>query len=261
MPELPDVEIFKKEAEKASRAKVTACEIRDASFVKVSKKELEKHVKGKKLNRIQRKGKNLYLGTSDHHAVALHFGMTGTLEYEPSKKEASKYMKCSFELDNNHRLVYASKRKLGSIKLIEDLEKHMEREDLGPDALEIKETDFLELLKNSSAMIKSFLTDQSQIAGIGNVYGDEILFQAHIHPRQKASTLTGHQGKKLYKQMQKVLKTAIDKQADVSRFPSSWLSGRRKAGEKCPGCKGEIEKVKISGRTGYFCPECQKESQ
>lgn len=260
MPELPDVEMFRKEAEKASRAKVTGIEVQDASFVKISKKDLEKQIAGKKFNRILRKGKNLFLGTSDHHAVAFHFGMTGFLGYEQNDEEVSKYMKCSFELDNNHRLIYASKRKLGSIKLIEDLEEHLKKLDVGIDALEIKETDFLDQLKNSNAMIKSFLTDQAEIAGIGNVYGDEILFQSHIHPRQKANTLSPEQGKKLFKQMQKVLKTAINRQADVSRFPASWLAPRRKAGEKCPGCKGEIEKVKISGRTGYYCPECQKEN-
>ncbi|MFW6275068.1 MAG: DNA-formamidopyrimidine glycosylase family protein, partial [bacterium] len=72
MPELPDVEMFKKEARKASRATIKGCEVSDASFVKASKKELEKQLTGKKFSTILRKGKNLYLGTSDHHAVALH---------------------------------------------------------------------------------------------------------------------------------------------------------------------------------------------
>lgn len=259
MPELPDVEIFKKEAQKASGAKIKGCEVSDASFVKASKKELEKQLNGKKFSTIFRKGKNLYLGTSDHQAVALHFGMTGFLEYKKSSQEVSRYMKCSFDLDNDHRLYYASKRKLGSVRLIEDLEAHLEKQDLGPDALEINQKEFIERLQNSNAMIKSFLTDQSEIAGIGNVYGDEILFQAHIHPRQKAGSLSSAQAKDLYQKMQKVLKTAINKKADVSAFPKSWLSPHRKAGEKCPDCKGKIEKVKISGRTGYYCPQCQKE--
>jgi formamidopyrimidine-DNA glycosylase len=100
--------------------------------------------------------------------------------------------------------------------------------------------------------------NQSALCGIGNVYADEILFQACIHPRQKASELTEKQQGELYKQMDKVLKTAIKNQADISQMPDNFLLPKRKEGEKCPRGKGKVEKIKISGRSGYYCPDCQE---
>jgi formamidopyrimidine-DNA glycosylase len=134
----------------------------------------------------------------------------------------------------------------------------MKEKKLGPDALAINKKDFTALLENSKSMVKTVLTDQSAIAGIGNVYADEILYQAKVHPREKASQLPGKKRNTVFDKIQEVLKTAIEKNADVSELPENFMLPVRKKGNECPLCKSKIETTKISGRTTCFCPSCQK---
>ncbi len=260
MPELPDVEVFKKAADKSIGSKVENIVVKDEKFIDASKNSLGRHIKNQKIKKTLRRGKYLFIVLDNKYALALHFGMTGYLSHDTTDSETPSYAKCIFELRNNHQLSYVSKRKLGKVEITDDIEKYIEEQDLGPDALDISKSDFLSKMNESKASIKSFFMDQSILCGIGNVYADEILFHACIHPAQKAHKLTEKQGEELYKQMGRVLKIAIKKQADVSRMPDDFLLPKRKEGEKCPQGKGKIKKIKISGRTGYYCPDCQKKN-
>lgn len=257
MPELPDVEIFRQEAEKAAGQVIESVDINDSDFLDTSQARFNKYLSGNKLKDTFRRGKYLFLFTENKHAVVMHFGMTGYLKYAARNKDAPGYAKCSFNLENDHRLYYVSKRKLGQVELTDELENFLVEHELGPDALEINKEDFMNALKKSRSMVKSFITDQSVIAGIGNVYADEILFQSRIYPKQPSDEITEAQGREIYDQMRSVLKTAIKKHADVSKLPDSFLLPRRREGEKCPVCKGKVKKIRISGRTGYYCPDCQ----
>ncbi len=261
MPELPDVEIFRQEADKALDSVVESVDTTDTGFVDAAKNGLTRHLPGNKLKKTLRRGKYLFLFTEKKYAVAMHFGMTGYLQYANKKSETPKYVKCIFDLDNDHRLFYVSKRKLGSIEITGNVDEFIRYHDIGPDALEIGEKDFMDAIKNSRSGIKSFLTNQSLISGIGNIYADEILFQARIHPKQPTGRLKEPQIKDIYEQMVRVLETAIEKHADTDKFPDTFLLPRRKEGEECPSCGGEIEKIRISGRTGYYCPDCQSKSE
>ncbi len=260
MPELPDVENYKIEAEKAVGSAIRSIDITDKKFVDLKKSDLDKYFIGKKIKDLKRQGKFLFLETEGGNAIAIHFGMTGTLEFDDSNQEVPRYAKCIFQLENDRRLVYSSRRKLGKVEIATDTEQYIHDRELGQDALEISKTGFIEALKKSRSSIKGFLTNQSVIAGIGNVYADEILFQSRIHPREQTKDLSDKQIGELYGKMKKVLEKAIEKQADVSRLPGSWLLPRRKEGEECPQCSGRVEKIKISGRNGYYCPDCQEKS-
>ncbi len=258
MPELPDVEVYKKAADKSIGQKVEDITVKDEKFTDATKNSLGRHVKSHEIKNNLRRGKYLFIEMDNRHALVLHFGMTGFLSYMATDSETPSYAKCIFKLSNDHKLVYVSRRKLGKIEMTDDIEKYIEEQELGPDALDINKTDFLSKIKDSKATAKSFFMNQKILSGIGNVYADEILFQACIHPGQKANKLTEKEGEELYKQMGEVLKTAIKQQADVSRMPDDFLLPKRKEGEKCPNGKGKIKKIKISGRTGYYCPDCQK---
>ncbi len=258
MPELPDVEIYKKTADKSIGRKVDDILVKDEKFIDASKNSLGKYIKSKEIKKTLRKGKYLFVEMDNKYALALHFGMTGDLQYTKTDSKSPSYAKCILELSNDHKLIYISKRKLGKVELTNDIEEYIKKQDLGPDALDISQTEFLSKMNKSRATIKSFFMDQSTMCGVGNVYADEILFHACIHPGEKANKLSEKQGKELYKQMGRVLKTAIKKEADVSRMPDDFLLPKRKEGEKCPKGKGRIKKIKISGRTGYYCPDCQK---
>ncbi len=261
MPELPDVEIFKKEAGKAKNAKVKSTEVKGTKVLNVSQSELKSFLEDKKIEDISRRGKHLFLKVGKNQALVMHFGMTGELQYAKNGDNAPDYAQCVFNMENEDALYYISKRKLGRIDVAEDIDEYIKKSGLGPDAMQISKEEFLEKLKNSNSGIKSFLMDQSLISGIGNIYSDEILFQSKLNPRFKAKKLSSQQAEELYDQMMHVLETAIEKQADVSRFPDSFLLPHRKEGNKCPRCNGEIQKISVSGRTGYYCPDCQQSNQ
>ncbi len=191
MPELPDVEIYRQEAEKARNTGIESFKIEDRKFVGISKKEFKKKLKGEKFKKTIRRGKYLFLSTGKEKAVVMHFGMTGALKYLRESEDTPEYTKCSFGFMNKHKLHYISKRKLGHVEFTDNLKEFIEEKELGPDALEINEKEFIALLKDKKSMVKIALTDQSVISGIGNVYADEILFHCKIHPQQKTTDLFG----------------------------------------------------------------------
>ncbi len=165
------------------------------------------------------------------------------------------------DFTNDHSLAYVSQRRLGRVDLTNDLEDFAKEQELGPDALDsgFDLDDYRRVLTRGGGSIKSALMNQKRIAGIGNIYADEILFQSRIHPDKRASEVTDSQLKALSKAIPEVLKTAIERGADPSRFPANYLLPQRETGSTCPVCGGKVKEIKISGRTAYFCPKCQSD--
>jgi formamidopyrimidine-DNA glycosylase len=257
MPELPDVEMFRKEAEKCRNSEFEQFEIKDHDFIDMKESDFRKKLKGQKFEQTMRQGKTLFLLADNNAAVVMHFGMTGELKYLIEGGEIPEYTKCTFGFRNSHALHYLSKRKLGHVELTNDINDYIKKNELGIDALEISENEFISRLKGKKSMIKSAITDQSIISGIGNIYSDEILFQSRIHPQKKANDLSESDLKNLFTNTRKVLKKAIEKEVDVSGFPADYLLPHRKEGRDCPKCNGKIKKIKVAGRAGYYCPSCQ----
>lgn len=261
MPELPEIALFKKYVDATSlHKKIAGLSVPDASLLQSPNKEFEKALVGKDFKESSRIGKYLFLNTSGKAVLVLHFGMTGELEYYKNQ-DPPKYAKLIFHFANGYQLAYSCRRKLGKIFLAESIEEFKEAHELGTDALELEEKEFLEIMDEKSGSVKGALTDQHVIAGIGNVYSDEMLYQCKIHPKTKTDKLSDSEKKQLYKEMKKVLNMAIDKEGERSEFPKDYLISHRKEGEKCPKCSGKIEMIKVSGRSTYFCPKCQKEKE
>lgn len=261
MPELPEIALFKKYVDATSlHKKITGLSVPDASLLQSPKKDFEKALVGKDFEESARIGKYLFLSSSGKVVLVIHFGMTGELVYYKNQ-DPPKYSKLIFHFDNGYQLAYTCRRKLGKIFLAESISEFAEKHELGKDALDLNEEDFLNLLEERSGSIKGALTDQSLIAGIGNVYSDEMLYQCKIHPKTKTGKLSDPEKKQLFKEMKKVLKMAIDKGGERSEFPKDYLISHRKEGEECPKCSGKIEMIKVSGRSTYFCPKCQKEKK
>ncbi|MHC1727433.1 MAG: zinc finger domain-containing protein [Syntrophobacteraceae bacterium] len=105
--------------------------------------------------------------------------------------------------------------------------------------------------------MKPALMDQGIMAGIGNLYSDEILFQACIHPKARVSELDEQQLKTIFNKMKKTLRTAVEHDAELSSFPAGYLLRNRKEGAECPACGRKLQTAKVGGRTAYFCPSCQ----
>jgi formamidopyrimidine-DNA glycosylase len=258
MPELPEVESYKKHLDKTSLNKhIKAVKIKDDYVLKMPKEEFVKGVKGKKFEGSKRHGKWLFVKLNSENLL-FHFGMSGDLMYHSSPDEEPEYSKIIFEFENGGYLSYISVRKLGEVKLIKDIDDFLEEQDLGPDALEVDQEEFLEIIDNKSrSFIKSALMDQNALAGIGNEYSDEILFQAKVYPKIRVSSLSEKNLVQIFDAMNKVLKKGIETRAKNLSLPDSFIMSHRNKEGTCPVCASKIERLEISGRHGYYCPKCQ----
>jgi formamidopyrimidine-DNA glycosylase len=218
-------------------------------------------LEGRSFEETGRHGKWMFVWLSGdgHQALGLHFGMTGGLKYFRDTADEPAYDRVRFDFANGYHLAYISMRKLGAVRLIDDVDGFIERKDLGPDALaeELDFDGFRRLLQDRRRMIKALFLDQHVLAGLGNVYADEILYQASIHPRTRAHELNDKDLRALFEEMHEVLETAIARQAQPGDFPESYLTVHRHEDGICPRCGAELERVKVSSRTAYACPNCQ----
>lgn len=190
----------------------------------------------------------------------LHFGMTGFLKYFKNAEEAPGHIRLLIDFENGFHLAYDCRRKLGLIDLTDDYEQFIKQKELGIDPLR-ENLDFAlfkRIIQDKKGSVKSCLMDQQLIAGIGNSYSDEILFQSKIHPKSSINKLNETQLQTIFSKMKEVIETAIEKQVDPAQFPKSYLLPNRNPDESCPVCDSKIIKSKISGRSSYFCTEHQK---
>lgn len=140
---------------------------------------------------------------------------------------------------------------------VDSVDQFVEAHKLGPDALSLDLNEFRELASKRGGKVKPWLMNQSVMAGLGNVYSDEVLFQARVHPDCQLKSLDDKKVRDLHRATMKVLKAAIKAEADPARMPKSFLLPHRRDGEHCPRCSGELEKIKAAGRTAWLCPRCQ----
>jgi formamidopyrimidine-DNA glycosylase len=161
-------------------------------------------------------------------------------------------------------MAYVSRRRLGHIGIVEDPEAFFRARRIGPDALDLTEADFLDRLGGRRGGVKSALMNQTVMAGIGNVYADEILFQANLHPRTRLSGLDRRHREALYHALRRVLMAAVEAGAGSERFgdrvPNDFLLPHRREGGHCPRCGHAVRRVQAAGRRSYFCARCQPEN-
>jgi formamidopyrimidine-DNA glycosylase len=148
----------------------------------------------------------------------------------------------------------------GALCLIKEVAKFIQAKELGPDVLndDFDFEAFRERLSGRRGMIKTRLMNQQIIAGVDNVYSDEILFQARVRPKTPVQELDEKTLHKIFDKMKQVLQTAIDNHAEPQEFPTDFLIPQRHEGGQCPNCGGEVQRIDISGRSAYYCPTCQK---
>jgi formamidopyrimidine-DNA glycosylase len=129
---------------------------------------------------------------------------------------------------------------------------------LGPDALNLTREEARQMIRVSRRGVKLLLLDQHRVAGIGNIYADEILFQSRLHPLRETAAISPKEADGLHRAIVSVLRTAVRLSADMDRYPAGWLIPRRAPGQVCPACGGKTDRVMIAGRYSYFCPSCQR---
>jgi formamidopyrimidine-DNA glycosylase len=262
MPELPDVETFRRYlASTALHKKIKEVEVNSLAILEdVSASELKKRLQGRQFEDARRHGKYLAAILDNNGCLVMHFGMTGFLKYFKDERKEPPHERLLISFANGYHLAYDCQRKLGHIRLVDDFAHFIEEKALGPDALDpdLGFAAFQKAAVGRQASIKSFLMNQEVLAGIGNVYSDEILFQAKIPPKIRADRLPDKALQRLFSVRKEVLETAIAHQANPDEFPQSYLTRHRGRSGECPKCGTPIEKTQVSGRTAYYCPDCQK---
>lgn len=276
MPELPEVEAFREYISAHCKNKtIHSVEVLQSSVIKkVGSQTFKKNLVGKKFTKVERKGKYLILSVSSGQQLIMHFGLTG-YPYIGACDQKIRFACVEFEFTKNECLYWCDIRKFGKLYLVQSADQIKGIHDLGPGALTIVASEFLAIAReNAKKNVKAFLMDQSIIAGIGNEYSDEILFQAGIDPHHKIKDLSETQLKKMYQSMRKVLLFAIKvrlkqisslkKQQtfsteDNESFPQAYLQAHRHYDRLCPhNPKHKLKKVTIAGRSAYYCPIDQK---
>ena len=298
MPELPEVETTVKELKKELLGSIILDIWTDwpKTIRNISLKNLKAKIKGEKILNIKRRAKLIIFLLSQHKILLAHQKMTGHFligQWRYQKKSKRKWLPLStgplqdkintyfhlvFKLDDGRQLAFSDLRKFGWLKLYEKikLEDLPEIKRLGPEPLSPKFTPQIlaKRLKKTRRPIKQALLDQQIIAGIGNIYADESLFAAKIHPLTPANSLKSHQIKALYQAIRQILKQAIKYQgttilsgAEEFRLPQGKRGQYqnhcyvyRRTGEACRICGAKIQRIKIGQRSSHFCPNCQKES-
>lgn len=289
MPELPEVETIVRDLKKKISGSVFTDAWTDSpKLIKEPKsfKSFKKEIRGKKINNIWRRAKNIIFDLSGNKFLAVHQKMTGHLlvgswnlrpsgSWEskikgPMEDPVNKYIRLMFFLDSGKMLALSDLRKFAKIEILNQKELEKKFNSLGPEPLE-KSFNFQKLksiLKNTRGKIKKVLMDQGAIAGIGNIYSDEILWEAKINPSKTTSQLKDGEIKKIYKAIKIILKKAIEYKGDsvsdyrlVSGEKGKYQEIQKVYRQEGTPCRrkdgGIIGKITINGRTGHFCPKCQ----
>ncbi|MDD5750256.1 MAG: DNA-formamidopyrimidine glycosylase [Candidatus Pacebacteria bacterium] len=245
MPELPEVETIRKQ---------------------LSEKIIGKKLDGRTVTAVKRRAKILIIEFADKTALLFHLKLTGQLILNATP---GKYTRRVFDLSDGSRLVFNDVRKFAwhktvSKRELEDIEKN-----LGPEPFGLTEKNFAAMLaERPRAKIKPLLMDQKFIAGIGNIYADEILFAGGIHPLRQAGTLDKKEIHSLFASIKKILKAAVraggssvKDYLDASGKEGGFAKHHKvyqKTGQKCLECGGVIRRIRIGSRSAHFCPKCQK---
>lgn len=258
MPELPDVEGFRRElARTLPGRRVRKVDVRDAGVLRnTTARALSKSLVGHRFNEPRRHGKWLILPT-DTPVLMVHSGMTGHPYYSSRDADGRGYERMVITLDRGE-LRYSDLRKLRGIWLAptgDDVAEVMGRQ--GPDALDLDLAGFREALRGRRGRLKPTLMDQAVIAGLGNLLVDEILWQTCLPPSLPVASMETDVLKRLHTSMRRVLRTAV-KHGRVPGLPR-WLTGARDEPDpSCPRCGTRLARGRIGGRTSVWCPRCQK---
>ena len=269
MPELPEVETVVR----GLAPKITGLTLGETwvDWAKVIEpwtlKEFTGRVMGQTIRRIHRRGKYICI-TLDTDFLVVHLRMTGRLYVTPFRKGGDAWVHFSIVLEDAGYLAFSDARKFGRVYLTSSLA--FLEEKLGPEPLTLKPAEFKHILRGSKRSIKTFLLDQQKLAGVGNIYADEALFQARIHPEYPVDQLSDRKRISLGRAVQAALAAGVDREGASINWYRKPDGGKgesqehfRVYGKKdqpCTRCATPIRRIVVGQRGTHFCPRCQKQA-
>ncbi|MFH0810520.1 MAG: bifunctional DNA-formamidopyrimidine glycosylase/DNA-(apurinic or apyrimidinic site) lyase [Pseudomonadota bacterium] len=272
MPELPEVETIARDlrAQNLPGSRVEEAIILHPKIIRGGATPFARGLRGTTVASVGRHGKLLLIDLNCEPdgglVLTVHLGMTGQLTLVPEGTPLASHTHAVFGLNDGRQLRFRDIRRFGRLALLGGREaQEVLKRDLGPDALEIGEEDLASLLRSRRVGIKTLLLNQRLLAGVGNIYANEILFAARINPWRAAGGLSGEEVHRLHHALKTVLSAAIEGRgstisdyADVSGRAGNFQTRHqvyRK--ERCPSCGGPILRVAGGGRPTFYCPACQ----
>jgi len=272
MPELPEVEVIVRGLAKNIKGlTISRIGINSASVIRDPHPRIIHEFEGRTIKAISRKGKYVVAEFMEGGTIITHLGMTGKLLVKPTDEKLPKHSHVVFDFKENcRRLIFHDARRYGKIlySLYGFGQDETKLSAIGVDPLIITSKRFSQILSNHKRMIKPLLLDQTIIAGLGNIYVDEALFDAGIHPRELSHELDSETVNKLHGTIRRILNAAIKAGGStINSFRHEdggsghfQLKHRiyGKAGQDCPRCGNTIEKINVGGRTSSICTHCQK---
>ena len=269
MPELPDVEAVRRYLVKSGIVGLKFTDVLVMWPNAIKTPSLEDFVLGileRSVCSIDRRAKFLIIRLDDGKNIVVHLRMTGSLVMRSPVEPRHRMTRNYFTMDDGRELLFVDPRKLGMLWLVEDENELVGM--LGPEPLEPEFTaDLLgQILSKKMAPVKALLCDQKLIAGIGNIYADEVLFTSNIHPLTAGKDLPRHKISLLRKSIVRSLSRAVDlldglveqgRGLTESYEGLVTLQVPRKIGDPCSSCGRAIQRVRIRGRSTYFCVACQ----
>ncbi|HKI67152.1 MAG TPA: bifunctional DNA-formamidopyrimidine glycosylase/DNA-(apurinic or apyrimidinic site) lyase [Solirubrobacterales bacterium] len=271
MPELPEVETVCRQLEpEIEGRRIERLEVYDPRWCRPAPPaELEAAVAGRTIEGLGRRGKYLLLSLDDGRTLVMHLRMTGNLVLVEGEDELN-HLRARFVLDDGRELWFTDPRRFGEALLLGDgeLDAHFApRLGVEPLSDEFTAERLGEIAAGRRAPLKSFLLDQKGIAGIGNIYADEALFRARLHPLSPAESMKPEHLEALREGIVAALEAGLDGggasiddyrdgRGEKGRMQDEFLVHTRE-GKPCPRCDGTVERIVVSGRSTYFCPSCQ----
>jgi formamidopyrimidine-DNA glycosylase len=287
MPELPEVETVVRQLEpEVEGHRIERLEVLDARWSRpVPPQKLGKAVSGATIERLGRRGKYILMGLDGARTLVMHLRMTGNLIlregdemldpsegrrlYESERSTEERHLRARFVLDDDRELWFTDPRRFGEAFLIADdkLDERFARLGVEPFSPEFTAAALGEMAAGRTAPLKSFLLDQSKVAGVGNIYADEALFRAELHPLSPAGSMKPEHLEALRDAVVDALEAGIeaggssiddyrDARGEKGSMQDEFLVHTRE-GEDCHRCGGTIVRIVVGGRSTYFCPACQ----
>jgi formamidopyrimidine-DNA glycosylase len=272
VPELPEVEIIARGLDAALAGQtIRAVEVFwERSVAMPAAAEFAARLAGQRIVGVGRRGKFVVVRLQGGDVLMAHLRMTGTLCIAPAERPLNPYVRVLFRLNSSHDLRFADTRKFGRLYLAETIEQVIG--DLGPEPLgdEFTPAWLAGALRRRGARLKPLLLDQSFVAGLGNIYVDEALFRAGLHPLRRADSVSEEEAGRLHAAIQEVLRAAIGRRGttlsdyrDAAGEPGEnqmFLRVYHRHGQPCLRCGRPIERIIVGQRGTHFCPHCQPAS-
>jgi formamidopyrimidine-DNA glycosylase len=270
MPELPEVEtIVRGLAPRLKGAKIGRIRVLFPPLLRRTSGPALRELEGKRILGTGRRGKLALIRCEGGRTLVFHLKMTGQFLFARRGALPDKHTRLVIPLSGTGGdLHFRDIRKFGFMCFLGPASPSPEIDGLGPEPLGIGRGDFAEILESRRGAVKSLLLDQRAIAGIGNIYADEMLFRAGIHPLTRGSSLGEDRAKVLWRSMRAVLREAIARKGSSIRDyagpdgePGGFQERHRvygREGEKCLRCGSPIRRIRVGGRSSFFCPRCQR---